>query len=74
MERKQGWKETRGKKKGQMMLDITTWNCGGIYGNFSYAKSLLKTCDLQAVTEYWLYRDELSFLETLGGDFKCHCS
>ena len=58
------------------MLNITTWNWGarGIYGNFSYAKVLLKTCDVLAVTEHWLYQDELSFLETLDGNFKCHCS
>ena len=45
-----------------------------IYENFSYAKVLLKTCDVLAVTEHWLYQDELSFLETLNGNFKCHCS
>ena len=56
------------------MLNIATWNCGGIYGNFIYVKVLLKTYDLQAVTEHWLYHDELPFLKTSGGDFKCHCS
>lgn len=57
-----------------MTLNVITSNCGGIYGNLKYAKDLLKKCDVLAVTEHWLYPDDLSFLETLDGSFKCYSS
>ena len=50
-------------------LNITCWNCSGIYGNYVYARKLLKNTDILALSEHWLYEDELSFLDGLDSRF-----
>ena len=50
-------------------VDFGCWNCGGVYGNFTYAKALLSTLDVLALSEHWLYEDELSFLDSLENNF-----
>jgi hypothetical protein len=39
-------------------LRIACWNCSGIYGNYFYARDLLKNTDILALSEHWLYNDE----------------
>lgn len=48
---------------------MTYWNCSGIYGNYVYARELLKNTDILALSEHWLYEDELSFLDGLDSRF-----
>ena len=50
-------------------LNFGCWNCGGVYGNFIYVKSLLRTLDVLALSEHWLYEDELTFLDSLDVNF-----
>ena len=50
-------------------VDFGCWNCGGVYGNFIYVKALLRTLDVLALSEHWLYEDELSFLDSLDNNF-----
>ena len=51
---------------------ISCWNCGGIYGNYKYAKTILNQVDIMAISEHWLYEDELSFLNELNNEFGCY--
>ena len=55
-------------------LKITCWNCSGIYGNYLYARDLLKNIDILALSEHWLYYDELSFLDSLDDQFCYYAS
>ena len=50
-------------------LNFICWNCSGIYGNFVYARELLKDSDIFALSEHWLYKDELCFLNSLDSNF-----
>ena len=50
---------------------LACWNCGGAYSSFCYLKKLLQMTDVLAVSEHWLYRDSLSFLDSLDGNFEC---
>lgn len=50
-------------------LNFKCWNCSGIYGNYAYAKNLLDTSDVLALSEHWLYEDELNFLGNLDDRF-----
>ena len=50
-------------------LNFGCWNCGGVYGNFIYVKSLVRTLDVLALNEHWLYEDELTFLDSLDNNF-----
>ena len=51
-------------------IKLGCWNCGGVYGNFIYVKTLLRSLDILALSEHWLYEDELTFLDSLtGGKF-----
>ena len=53
-------------------MNIACWNCGGIKSNFVYIKKLLESVDVLALSEHWLYEDELSFLDNLHNDFLYH--
>ena len=55
-------------------LRIACWNCSGIYGNYFYARDLLKNTDILALSEHWLYNDELSFLDGLDDKFCYYAS
>ena len=55
-------------------LKIACWNCSGIYGNYIYARDLLKNIDILALSEHWLYYDELSFLDGLDDQFCYYAS
>ena len=55
-------------------LKITCWNCSGIYSNFIYARNLLKKTDLLALSEHWLYNNELNFLDGLDDQFCYYAS
>lgn len=55
-------------------LRIACWNCSGIYGNYFYARDLLKNTDILALSEHWLYNDELSFLDGLDDQFCYYAS
>ena len=51
---------------------ISCWNCRGIYGNYKYAKTILNQVDIMAISEHWLYEDELYFLNELNNEFGCY--
>lgn len=55
-------------------LNVTCWNCSGIYGNYVYARNLLKSTDILAISEHWLYNDDLSFLDGLDENFCYYAS
>jgi exonuclease III len=55
-------------------LRIACWNCSGIYGNYFYARDLLKNTDILALSEHWLYNDDLSFLDGLDDQFCYYAS
>ena len=55
-------------------LNCTCWNCSGIFGNYSYATKLLQTTDILALSEHWLYNDELDFLDSLDNKFSYYAS
>lgn len=55
-------------------LSFICWNCSGIYGNFVYARDLLKATDILASSEHWLYKDELCFLNSLDSDFDVYAT
>ena len=44
----------------------------GINENYKYAKTILNQVDIMAMSEHWLYEDELSFLNELNNEFGCH--
>ena len=44
---------------------LACWNCDGAYSSFGYLKKLLQMTVVLAVSEHWLHRDSLSFLEIL---------
>ncbi len=48
-------------------LRLTCWNCGGIFGSFTYVKNLLQG-------EHWLYHDSLPFLSSLDTRFKVYAT
>ena len=50
-------------------LNFGCWSCGEVYENFIYVKSLLRTLDVLALSEHWLYEDELTFLDSLDINF-----
>ena len=50
-------------------VNFGCWNCAGVYGNFIYIKALLRTLDVLALSEHWLYEDELIFLNSLDDSF-----
>ena len=50
-------------------VNFGCWNCAGVYGNFIYIKALLCTLDVLALSEHWLYEDELIFLNSLDDSF-----
>ena len=37
-----------------------------------YAKTILYQVDIMAMSEHWLYEDELSFLNELNNEFRCY--
>ena len=55
-------------------LNFTCWNCSGIFGNYSYARKLLQNTDILALSEHWLYNDELDFLDSLDNKFSYYAS
>lgn len=52
-------------------VKLACWICSGVYSSFGYLKQLLKTLDILAVLEHWLYHDSLSFLDSLDENVKC---
>ena len=50
-------------------VNFACWNCAGVYGNYIYLKALLRTLDVLALSEHWLYEHKLTFLNSLDDSF-----
>ncbi len=55
-------------------LRLTCWNFSGIFGSFTYVKNLLQRSDILALSEHWLYHDNLPFLSSLDTRFKVYAT
>lgn len=46
-------------------IELGCWNCNGVYGSFIYVKALLRSLDILALSEHWLYEDELTLFRAI---------
>ena len=53
-------------------MRVACWNCGGFKSNVVYIRKLLDSVDILALSEHWLYMDELHLIENLHKDFDYH--
>ena len=53
-------------------MRLACWNCSGFKSNFVYIRKLMGSVDILALSEHWLYTDELRLLKNLHQDFDFH--
>lgn len=56
------------------IINIATWNATGIMSSASYLHSLLDNNQIHicGISEHWLYKHDLLFLESINNSYKSH--
>jgi exonuclease III len=52
-------------------VKLITFNCKNIKRSVDNVRDLCRTCDIIALQETWLYREEIPFLNSISPDFSC---